>query len=215
MFADGSNGSVEFAGDSIIIRRKGLANKLTQGFQGDKHIPLTSITAVQFRSAGSMMAGMIQFSILGGREFRGGMLEATKDENAVMFTRDQEPVFAAIRHSVQQGINEGGRPATVSKSSAAEELERLAALREKGHLTSEEFSDAKRRVLSAQSATYATPSPRTPVPYTPAPTGHPSRPSPAEGASAFEPARSKTTTAIIWIGGCVLLIILIGQCSQS
>lgn len=210
MFADGSNGSVEFAGDSIIIRRKGLANKLTQGFQGDKHIPLRSVTAVQFRSAGSMMAGMIQFSILGGREFRGGMLEATKDENAVMFTREQEPAFAALRHTVQQRINEGDGPAPVSTASAADELERLASLHDKGHLTAEEFAEAKRRILSAPTATYAPSTPRTPIP-----TDYPTRPSTLEPEPIVEPARSRTMTAIMWIGGCVLLIIIIGQCSQS
>lgn len=145
MFADGSNGSVELAGDSIIIRRKGFANVLTQGVQGDKRVPLKSITAVQFRSAGSMMAGLIQFSILGGREFRGGMLEATKDENAVMFTREQEPSFAALRDVILQRINQPDRP--VGGGASAEELERLAALLEKGHLTPEEFADAKKHIL--------------------------------------------------------------------
>lgn len=210
MFADGSNGSVEFDGSSIIIRRKGLANKLTQGFQGDKHIPLRSITAVQFRPAGSMMAGMIQFSILGGREFRGGMLEATKDENAVMFSREQEQAFAELRNTVQQRINEGERPGPVSTASAADELERLAILHDKGHLTPEEFAEAKRRILSAPATSYATSTSRST-----APTDYPTRQSMVEPEPVAEPVRSRTMTAIMWIGGCVLLIIFIGQCSQS
>lgn len=210
MFADGSNGSVEFTGDSIIIRRKGLANKLTQGFQGEKHIPLRSITAVQFRPSGSMMVGMIQFSILGGREFRGGMLEATKDENAVMFARDQEPAFAALRHTVQERINEGDRPTASTTVSAADELERLATLHDKGHLTADEFAEAKRRLLSSPTAIYAPSMPRTAIP-----TDYPARPSTFEPQAVSEPTRSRTMTAIMWIGGCVLLIIFIGQCSQS
>lgn len=211
MFADGSNGSVEFADDSIIIRRKGLANKLTQGFQGDKHIPLRSVTAVQFRPAGSMMAGLIQFSILGGREFRGGMLEATKDENAVMFTRDQEPAFAALRQAVQQRINAGDRPAaTVATVSATDELERLAAMHDKGHLTGDEFAEAKRRLLSSDTSTYAPSVPRTPIPP-----DQPTRQSAFEPDPIVQSTPSKIKGGIIWIGGCILLIILVGQCSQS
>lgn len=158
MFVDGSNGSVELVGDSIIIRRKGFANILTQGVQGDKQIPLKNITAVQFRSAGSLMAGLLQFSILGGREFRGGMLEATKDENAVMFTREQGPGFATLRNIIQQRINQPELPAMGGGS--VDELERLAKMHDAGRLTAMEFADAKRRVLSGS----ATPLPATPAP---------------------------------------------------
>jgi hypothetical protein len=96
MYAEGSNGGVTLHDDQLIIRRKGVANILTQGFQGEKSIPLRNITAVQFRSAGAMMAGYIQFTIMGGREFRGGMGEATRDENAVLFERKQEPAFQQL-----------------------------------------------------------------------------------------------------------------------
>ncbi len=160
MFADGSNGSVELADESITIRRKGFANVLTQGIQGDKQIPLTSITAVQFRSAGSMMAGLIQFSIVGGREFRGGMLEATRDENAVMFTREQEPSFAALRNAVQGRLKP---PNAASAGGSADEIERLASLYEKGHLTQQEFTDAKRRILSGQISAPAASQPALPT----------------------------------------------------
>lgn len=180
MFADGSNGSIEVVGDSIVIRRKGFANLLTQGVQGDKQVPIRNITAVQFRSAGSMMAGLIQFTLVGGREFRGGMLEATKDENAVMFTREQEEAFVALRDYIQQCIS---APTGISVgSSPVEEFERLAALHEKGHLTAEEFSEAKKRALAA-------PSP---------PTAVPQRPSTPSNAPNAEPTVAK--------GGCLKTI---------
>jgi hypothetical protein len=150
MFADGSNGSVEFLGDHIVIRRKGFANVLTQGVQGDKTIPIANITAVQFRSAGSWMSGLIQFTLLGGREFRGGMMEATKDENAVMFVLEQEPAFAELRDVVQAAILQGGRLAPQRGGSGpADELMKLSELLDKGHLSQEEFDTAKRGVLGA------------------------------------------------------------------
>lgn len=148
MRAEGSNGSIEIKSDSVIIRRKGLANIITQGLQGDKQIPLKNITAVQFRAAGSVMAGVIQLTLLGGREFRGGMLEATKDENAVMFTRDQEPHFLLLRDAIQSAISQPGGSVINHVASAADELERLAALYEKGHLSADEFAEGKRQALS-------------------------------------------------------------------
>lgn len=147
MRVEGSNGSVEYLGDRIVIRRKGLANVLTQGVQGDKTVPLSRITAVQFRPAGSMMAGLIQFTIQGGREFRGGMLEATKDENAVMFTREQEPAFAQLREQVESAIMAGTTP-TPSHRSEVDDLAKLAELHEKGYLTKDEFEARKRAILS-------------------------------------------------------------------
>jgi hypothetical protein len=162
MFADGSNGSVELFDDHIVIRRKGFANVLTQGIQGDKSIPLSSITAVQFRPAGSVMAGLIQFTLLGGREFRGGMLEATKDENAVLFTKQQEPVFIELQKVVQGAISRGGNAPAVQQPSVADELVKLADLVEKGYLTRDEY-DAKKQALLATasptpSSTLTTPS---------------------------------------------------------
>ena len=144
MRAEGSNGSVELLNDRIVIRRKGLLNVLTQGFQGEKSIPYTSITAVQFRPAGSIMAGVIQFTMKGGREFYGGMLEATQDENAIMFTRQQEKTFQRVRDHVERAItpaqgNAGGN--------VGDELAALAGLVEKGFLTREEFDDRKRALL--------------------------------------------------------------------
>lgn len=147
MLVDGSNGSVELLDNHIVIRRKGFANVLTQGIQGDKSIPMTSITAVQFRSAGSMMAGLIQFTIVGGREFRGGMLEATKDENAVLFERKQQSQFQALHDAVQQAISRHSRTEERQVTSSADELAKLAGLVEKGYLTREEYDQRKSTIL--------------------------------------------------------------------
>lgn len=158
MRVEGSNGSVEVVGNSLTIRRKGIANVITQGLQGDKTVPLTSITAVQFRSAGSMMAGMIQFTLMGGREFRGGMLEATKDENAVLFDNTQEPAFRALRDHVQAVISGGGgrtQQHQIPVVSVGEELTKLADLLDRGVLTPDEFNDAKALTLAGQSTRHA------------------------------------------------------------
>ena len=159
MRAEGSNGSVEIVGDRIVIRRKGLANIVTQGIQGDKSIPLSRITAVQFRSAGSLMAGLIQFTIEGGREFRGGMMEATKDENAVLFTREQEPAFVELHDIVQQRISSGSL-STQSNRSDIDDLAKVVEIFEKGYLTQDEFNERKRSILSSSGTTHSLPTPK-------------------------------------------------------
>lgn len=144
MHAEGSNGSVELLKDRIVIRRKGIANVLTQGIQGDKSIPLSSITAIQFKPAGSFLGGLIQFTILGGREFRGGMLEATKDENAVIFDLTQQPAFEKLRDAI-----EAARFRTPQHSqSTVDDLLKLAELLEKGLLTRDEFDQKKRGLFN-------------------------------------------------------------------
>lgn len=147
MHAEGSNGSVTINGDHLVIRRKGVANILTQGFQGEKSIPLKNVTAVQFRSASAMMAGYIQFTIMGGREFRGGMGEAARDENAVLFERKQEPAFQQLRQLVQ---NATSAPAPSQNQSIlpAQQLAELASLVERGFVTREEFDAQKAQYLS-------------------------------------------------------------------
>src|SRR3546814_7396613 len=59
---------------------------LYHGFKGDKRIPLSSITAIQFREPGSWIAGYIQFSIRGGIEWTG---QINQDENALQFRSEE------------------------------------------------------------------------------------------------------------------------------
>ena len=146
MFADGSNGSVRLDGDRLRINRKGFANILTQGVQGEKVIPLASISAVQFKSAG-WMAGYIQFTIKGGIERPGGIMEATKDENAVLFEKKQQPAFEDLRKIVETAMSRPAASQGTRSSSESEELERLANLVERGFLTREEFEMKKRALL--------------------------------------------------------------------
>ena len=146
MFAEGSNGSVELFQNHVVIRRKGFANVLTQGVQGDKSILLNSITAIQFLKPRGVLGGLIQFTILGGREFGGGMMEATKDENAIIFTKAQEPMFLSLKQIIEDRIASVNDVMEVSRHSGATELVELAELVDKGFLTRSEF-DARKAII--------------------------------------------------------------------
>ena len=151
MIADGSNGSIEANEDGIKIKRKGFANFLTQGIQGEKFLPYSSIRAVQFKEAGGWMAGFIQFSTVGSIDRPGGILEATKDENAVLFEKKQQGNFEAVRNLIEDKMRsraKEGSPTVVSGNSDVDELERLASLLERGLLTRAEFDLKKSKILS-------------------------------------------------------------------
>lgn len=149
MHFKGHNGQVETDEDGITIRRKGFVSKLGHAFKGEKRIPYSSISAVQFRPAGLMTAGYIQFSIVGGNESRGALLTATKDENSVLFQRgDQEAQFRKLRAMVEEAVREAKTPlATPAAASVADELAKLASLLDRGLLTEDEFSMQKARLL--------------------------------------------------------------------
>lgn len=145
MHFKGHNGQVEIFEDRIVISRKGALSFLTQGFKGDKAIPFSSITAVQFKDAGAFANGYIQFTVKGGMESRGGILAASSDENSVMFRQGrQAEEFAKLRTIIETKIMS---PKPNQSISAADELEKFAALRDRGILTDEEFQQKKRALL--------------------------------------------------------------------
>jgi hypothetical protein len=149
MIFDGYNGgTVEVLNNVIIIRRQGVASLLTQGLKGEKRIPLSSITSVQFKEPG-LTTGYIQFGVMGGVEGRGGVFNATTDENTVLFVKKALNEFRQLRDVVESRIGRSGEIApsnAASKVNFTEELGRLADLRDRGVLTEEEFTEEKARL---------------------------------------------------------------------
>jgi hypothetical protein len=143
------NGTVELTDTQIIIRRKGVLGFLTQGLKGEKRIPYSSVTSVQFKAAG-LTNGYIQFGVAGGKESTGGVFAATSDENTVMFRRKAGDQFLHLRDAVERRADQArhGGNAAVPKTSAISELAQLADLHKQGVLTDEEFSRQKARLLA-------------------------------------------------------------------
>jgi hypothetical protein len=142
--ASGVNGQVELLNDRVRIRRAGLVAVLSQGLKGDKEILLSSITSIMFKKAGWAFNGYIRFHFMGGAEGRGGILRATRDENTIMFNSFQQKPFEALKIAIEQRMTESKNQTTAP--SYLDELEKLAALRDKGIITEEEFI-AKKIVL--------------------------------------------------------------------
>ena len=99
---NGVNGQLYLYENRIIIRRKGVIAKMTQGFfKGEKEIFLSQISGIQVKKAG-MLNGYIQFTLSGGIEGRKGVIEATKDENSVMFSMGQNKNVEIIKNKIYE-----------------------------------------------------------------------------------------------------------------
>lgn len=145
---EGHGAIVELTDHSLIISRHGLGSFLTQGIKGEKTIPFKSLTALQFKPAQNQMGGYIQFSVKGEIASRGGIFDATLDENTVMFTKVQYPDFEILRRKIDAEIaKQDNQPA--ARLSYADELTKLADLRDRGVLDEAEFQTQKTRLSSA------------------------------------------------------------------
>lgn len=144
-----SHGSfLALQGNTIIIRHTGMANTLAKGgMQGEKRIPIKSVLSVQFKDAGTMTSGYIQFETAGGSQHaaRGGLTEAAADENSVLFNEEDQPAFEQIRDRINEIINTTEAP--VGGVSDADELAKFAKLRDDGIITEDEFQTRKKKIL--------------------------------------------------------------------
>ena len=143
MIARGVGADVELLNNQIrIIRHKGLGHLLHHGLRGDKDIAISAITSVQFKPAGLLTRGYIQFAFAGAQESKGGVVQAARDENSVVFVKNRQDEFIDIKN--ERDKRRGGLQETVN---AAEEITRFADLRDKGIITAAEFEAKKQQLL--------------------------------------------------------------------
>ena len=103
------SGSLSFDGRAVTITREGFLARASHG-RGEKRIPLKAIQAVQWKDAGRLTNGFIQFTVAGGVEStaqKGGRTAAAAgDENSVVFTRKQAADVRAFRDAVQAAMDD-------------------------------------------------------------------------------------------------------------
>jgi len=144
----GVGGELEVFEDRLTITPKGVLGLMNKGLKGTKTIPFSSITAIQHKKAG-LTSGYLQFTLPGGNESRGGVFAAASDENTFMYSSASDnKLIEEIKAYIEERIRELKTPgATSTTSSVADELAKLAGLRDQGILTDEEFAKAKQRLL--------------------------------------------------------------------
>lgn len=146
MEVKGLNGSIELTESKIVMKRKGFTAFLGHGFKGDKEIFLNQISSIQLKKCSMLTNGYIQFAFSGGKEAKGGIVQATSDENTVMFKKKMEPDFIMLKDKIEEAITKFNSPAPKTDG-ALDNLEKLAKLKEQGILTEEEFTAKKKQIL--------------------------------------------------------------------
>jgi hypothetical protein len=155
MKVKGRGGEIEFDGHFITIRHTGALGRMSVG-KGDKRIPITSITAVQIKPAGAMVNGYIQFTLPGGNEKKAGFgkqtMDAAGDENSVIFTKNQEQDFLALRDAIEKAMVSRSGPQVIVAAAAGpsklDQLKQIGELRDTGVLTPEEFEIEKTKIMT-------------------------------------------------------------------
>ena len=130
--------------DRVEIKR----NKLFAA--GSKTIPFSSIQSVQFKEAGNLLNGFIQFGVLGGLEARNGIFDAASDENSVVFSADKNARAKEIRDYIEKIIrkqNSSQSPPPVPPVSVADELLKFKQLLDMGAISQSEFDAQKKKLL--------------------------------------------------------------------
>ncbi len=144
----GPLGELEVFQDEITITASSLTGVLIRGLKGTKTIPIHSISAIQFKRAGAMR-GYIQFTIPGGLESKGGMFDAVADENTFLFDEQNNAQVEVAKNYIESRMKEirSPQPTNTVTPSLGDELTKLAALKNQGLLTDEEFQAAKKRLI--------------------------------------------------------------------
>lgn len=130
---------------NITIEVKGLTMALQRGIKGVKTIPIHSITAIQYKKPG-FTTGYMQFAYSGSSESKGGIFDAVKDENTILFGKketDKAERLKALIESKRQNVKSG--PA--KETSTANEIKEFKLLLDDGVITQEEFDAKKKQLL--------------------------------------------------------------------
>lgn len=148
--AVGSNGSIELDDHKVVIKRPkgGCLNPFAGS--GEKQVMIADITSIEYRAAEKRGFGYIQFSFVGGQESKAIGGQIGSDENSVMFGHKQARQFEALRQALEAQLvahRSGRGSAGVQQVTGADELTKLADLRDRGAITDKEFERQKRRIL--------------------------------------------------------------------
>ncbi len=92
----GKNGEIELYEDKIIIKREKSNSYLFQGLKGKASLSINEIASVRFKKAGFLTNGYIRVDI------KGGLLQAIRDENTIIFNSTQNQDFKEIKKMIEE-----------------------------------------------------------------------------------------------------------------
>lgn len=139
LVAEGHDGQVKLFESKIVITRKGLTSKLTHWRSGEKEIPISNITGVQFKDAGRITTGYIQFGQSGYSE-ADGAFDNAGDENTVHFKRKHQDDFDELRARIDE-LREQERSGGGGGGGGDSAVETLKKEFAKGEISKEEYEE--------------------------------------------------------------------------
>lgn len=86
-----------------FARKSTLTNVLLQGLDGEKVIHLKQISAYQLKAPGKT-TGYIQLIYPGSQDNKGGVFNAVKDENTLIFDKSDIPVIVEIKNAIENAL---------------------------------------------------------------------------------------------------------------
>jgi len=123
-------------------------SKITQGFfKGDKTIYINQISAIQVKPGTLLINGYIQITVPGGLESKKGILDATQDENTVIFTKKDNELVYQIKAKIEELMSQQHATYTANQISSADEIRKYKELFDDGIITKEEFEQKKKQLL--------------------------------------------------------------------
>ena len=138
--------SVEVKGDKITIKRKGLLNTINLGMSGEKSFRIKQLTSLQLKKGTMLTNGYLQFGLIGDSSHKQGLLNATQDENTLMFVKKHNDEIQEL-HDYIDNYEYQDKP-QVKELSLSEELKELKELLDMEIITQEEFDNKKKDILN-------------------------------------------------------------------
>jgi Domain of unknown function (DUF4429)/Short C-terminal domain len=163
---DGANGSLIVYEDRVVITRKTIMGFIAQGFTGDRTIPFSSISSIEFRKPSLLANGYIQFIVSGTLPVQaktsifGTTQESFKDPNTVVLRAfnsnipvKAEAIYQLILNKINESAKiEGGKSMLTNdiKLSVADEIRKFKKLQEEGIISQEDFDRKKQQLLEKE-----------------------------------------------------------------
>ncbi|WP_411503498.1 SHOCT domain-containing protein [Brevibacillus centrosporus] len=147
--AQGVNGSLIIYPNRILIsRQSSFLAKSSRLY--DKEITIKSVSAIQLKEPSMFLNGFIQFSFSGGKESKGGAFDAAKDENSIVINKKQLDSFKKAKdiiYDLMSNADSSAQQEAAASDDSLDQLEKLAALRDKNIISEEEFNAKKKQIL--------------------------------------------------------------------
>lgn len=77
-------------------------------------------------------------------------MEATRDENTIMFTSVQQSIFEKAKIIIEDILKNNSMSTNSLNISIADEIEKFSLLKDKGVLTEDEFNQKKKDLLNSK-----------------------------------------------------------------